>query len=96
MAWILLGATFVYMTTTDKAPCLSHWRAGWIAMFFAWISFIMYLRRLHRIAHFFCFSCFITLFSGAFFVFFRIDFVGIYVIMFVTVLVSLMKVTSSI
>ena len=46
IAWILLGATVSFtLPGRGMIPCLVEWRAGWIAMFFAWINFIMYLRR---------------------------------------------------
>lgn len=64
IVWILMITTLMFIT--DQSNCLMRWQAGWIAMFVAWINFIMYLR--------------------------RIDLLGIYVIMFVTVLSSLLKV----
>jgi len=30
---------------TGRVMCISEWRSGWIAVFLAWINFIMYLRR---------------------------------------------------
>lgn len=65
IVWVLVTATTIFIYPRGHLPCIVQWRAGWMALFMAWINFIMYLR--------------------------RIDFVGIYVIMFVTVLVSLLK-----
>ncbi|KAI0234015.1 Transient receptor potential cation channel subfamily A member 1 [Lamellibrachia satsuma] len=62
--WVMMIATFIFIYPFQK-PCLLQWRGAWIALFLAWINFIMYLR--------------------------RIDFIGIYVIMFVAVLTSLLK-----
>ena len=38
-------ATTVGFIATMEQHCVIHWRFGWIAMFLAWINFIMYLRR---------------------------------------------------
>lgn len=37
--------TTLIFITIDEENCLMLWQAGWIAMFVAWINFIMYLRR---------------------------------------------------
>ncbi|ESO13244.1 hypothetical protein HELRODRAFT_159882 [Helobdella robusta] len=62
IVWLLMLATVSFLFDSQF---FDRWRAAWVAMFLAWINFIMYLR--------------------------RIDFLGIYVIMFVSVLTSLVK-----
>jgi len=48
IVWVLVGTTLTFIVTSSaemKDRCLLTWRSGWIAMFLAWINFIMYLRR---------------------------------------------------
>ena len=44
IVWSLMATTLGFIVTMNEG-CVVHWRFGWIAMFLAWINFIMYLRR---------------------------------------------------
>jgi len=44
IVWSLMATTVGFIATIEE-DCVVHWRFGWIAMFLAWINFIMYLRR---------------------------------------------------
>jgi len=45
IVWSLMATTVGFIATMHQDDCVVHWRFGWIAMFLAWINFIMYLRR---------------------------------------------------
>ena len=47
IVWVLVATTLTFLLSPKR--CLTAWRSGWIAVFLAWINFIMYLRRYNQI-----------------------------------------------
>ena len=45
IVWILMCSTLIFIHSFRSVHYRFQWQAGWIAIFLAWINFIMYLRR---------------------------------------------------